>query len=294
MGLALSCYGIERVDMQNRPLENTVFVLAAGFFGVFLRWLQLQLAFDDKGLCGPSIFNYIVPLFIIIAAWVLRSRIKKLLGGELILPADYHETLANPGRFYAFLRWLLGLMMAGGGALLIRGSEVEKHTLMLRLIGGAAIATGLAFPLYLGWANRKLKRFSRELICLFGLLPIALFGIWLVYDYVNNAINSVIWGFLVEVLAVSVLMLAFFRLAGYAYGTAEPKKALFWIQFGIFMSLTVLADSRRTGMQVIFLSAGLMLTLADFILLKKLREKPEEKPPEGEDAPLPNGGIEEL
>lgn len=280
--------------MQNRPLENTVYVLTAGAFGVFLRWLQLQLAFDEKGLCGPSVFNYIVPLFIIIAAWALRRRVKQLLGGELELPLDYHEALANHGRFYTFLRWMLGLMMMAGGALVIRGSEVEKQKLLLRLIGGAAIAAGLAFPLYLGWANRKLKHFSRGLLCLLSLLPIVLFGIWLVYDYINNAINSVIWAFLVEVLTVSVLMLAFFRLAGYAYGQAEPKKALFWMQFGIFMSVTALADSRSMGMQIIFLSAGLMLTLADFILLKKLRPKAAEAAPEDGEAPLPNGGIEKL
>ncbi len=282
--------------MQNRPLENTVYVLTAGAFGVFLRWLQLQLAFDDKGLCGPSIFNYIVPLFILVAAYVLRRRIRQMLSGELVLPTDYHEALANPGRFYAFLRWMAGLLMAAGGALVIRGSDVEKQKLLLRLIGGAAIAAGLSFPLFLGWANRKLKRFSRELLCLLCLLPILLFAIWLVYDYVDNAINSVVWAFLVEVLAVCTLMLAFFRLAGYAYGQVDAKKTLFWLQFGVFMSMTVLADSRSVGLQVIFFSAGLMLGLADYILLKKLREKTEE-PEEPTDPlyePLPNGGIEKL
>ena len=282
--------------MQNRPLENTVYVLTAGAFGVFLRWLQLQLAFDDKGLCGPSIFNYIVPLFILVAAYVLRRRIRQMLSGELVLPTDYHEALANPGRFYAFLRWMAGLLMAAGGALVIRGSDVEKQKLLLRLIGGAAIAAGLSFPLFLGWANRKLKRFSRDLLCLLCLLPILLFAIWLVYDYVNNAINSVVWAFLVEVLTVCTLMLAFFRLAGYAYGQVDAKKTLFWLQFGVFMSMTVLADSRSVGLQVIFFSAGLMLGLADYILLKKLREKTEE-PEEPKDPlyePLPNGGIEEL
>ena len=51
--------------MHNKALENTVYVLAAGAFGVFVRWLQLQLAFDEKGLCGASIFHVIVPAFIL-------------------------------------------------------------------------------------------------------------------------------------------------------------------------------------------------------------------------------------
>lgn len=280
--------------MQNKALENTVFVLAAGAFGVFLRWLQLQLAFDEKGLCGPSVFNIIVPLFILIAAWVLRRRIGQTLDA-LSLPVDFSSALSNAGRFYAFLRWLLGAVMILGGVLMIRGSEVEKLVVMLRLLGGLAIVSGICFPLYLGWANREVKPRQRGLLCLLGLAPILLFSLWLVYDYMNNAINSVVWAFLVEVATVSTLMLSFFRLAGLAYGQFQPKKTLFWLQFGIFMSLTVLADSRSTGMQMVFFSAGMMLALTDFILLKKLREKTEEEKAVEKKEPEPfDGGIEKL
>ncbi len=279
--------------MQNRALENTVYVLAAGAFGVFVRWMQLQMAFDDKGLCGPSVFNVIVPAFIIIVAWVLRRRIGQTLK-ELVLPEEYGEALENKGKFYAILRWMLGAMMAAGGALVIRGSEVEKQVVMLRILGGLAILSGICFPIYLGWANKELKPRRRELLCLIALAPILLFALWLVYDYMTNAINSVVWGFLVEVLTVSALMLAFFRLAGFAYGQVQPKKTLFWIQFGVFMSLTVLADSRSMGMQIVFFAAGMMLTLADFILLKRLREKSEEERA-AEQKPTPfDGGIERL
>lgn len=283
--------------MRNRALEHTVYVIAAGAFGVFVRWLQLQLAFDEKGLCGPSIFNYVVPLYVLIVAWVLRRRVGRELGGKFELPADYRTALANPGRLYAALRWLFGALMAAGGVLAIRGSDVEKQTLLLRLIGGAAIASGLVLPLYLGWANGKCGRARRALLCLIGLVPIVLFGIWLVYDYVSNAINSVIWAYLIEVLTVSTLMLAYFRLAGFAYGQVDPKKTLFWLQFGVFLSITVLADERRTGLQVILLTAGLLLALADFILLRNFREKgagDEKKPGETADELVPNGGIERL
>lgn len=283
--------------MQNRSLENTVYVLTAGAFGVFLRWLQLQLAFDDQGLCGPNLFNVVVPLYIVIAAWVLRRRVRQLLGGSLILPADYCEALSFPGKFPTFLRWAIGLLMSAGGALVIRGSDVEKQKMLLRVIGVLAIAAGIGFPLYLGRANRKLKQKLRSLLCLLSLLPIALFGVWLVYDYISNAINSVVWAFLIEVLCVCTLMLSFFRLAGFIFGQVEAKKTLFWLQFGVFMSMVVLADSRSTGMQLIFASAGMMLALSDYILLKKLRDKTEEEAKEAkedEDTPLPNGGMEKL
>ena len=161
--------------MHNKALENTVFVLAAGAFGVFVRWLQLQLAFDEKGLCGASIFNVIVPVFILIVAWVLHRRIAQLLK-VAVLPEEY-SALKNEGRFYAFLRWLVGAIMMMGGVLIIRGSEVEKQVVMLRLLGGLAIVSGICFPLYLGAANREIKSRSRNLICLLGLAPILMFSL---------------------------------------------------------------------------------------------------------------------
>ena len=36
--------------MQKKSLEITCYVAGAGAFGVFLRWLQDQLAFDENGL----------------------------------------------------------------------------------------------------------------------------------------------------------------------------------------------------------------------------------------------------
>ena len=280
--------------MQNRALENTVYVLAAGAFGVFLRWLQLHLAFDDRGLCGPSVFNVIVPLFLIIVAVVLRRRIGKMLGGSFTIPEGFNESLANPGKFYAFLRWMAGAVMILGGVLMIRGSEVEKRVMMLRILGGLAILAGLCYPLFMTLANRELKPRRRVPLCLLALVPILLFAVWLVYCYVCNAINSVAWAYLIEVLTVSTLMLAFFRLAGFVYDQIQMKKTLFWLQYGVFMSLVALADSRSIGMQAVFFGAGFMLALTDFILLRKLRVKTEEEFAAEEKPQKYDGGLEKL
>lgn len=284
--------------MRNKALENTVFVYATGAFGVFFRWLQLQLAFDERGLCGPSVFNWIVTFFLLLAAWVLYRRAGDLLGRKYTLPGTLQEVFGETGKFFAFLRWFAGVLMMLGGALLIRGSETEKYVLMLRVLGGLAILTGLSFPLMLAGAKRPEEPRLQGLLRLLSLVPVALFALWLVYDYRSNAINSVVWGFLVEVLAVCVLMLGFFRLAGFAYGQKDEKKQIFWLQYGVFMSLVVLADDRSTSMQIIFFSAGMMLALADYVLLGKLREKREaesaKEPPEKEAAPPDNGGFDRL
>ncbi len=275
--------------MRNRALENTVYVITAGAFGMFLRWMQLQLAFDENGLCGPHVFNYFVPLFLIAVAVVFWVRAGQTLGKTRMLPRKYETALSNPGKLYAAGRWLVGAMMVAGGVLLIRGSDVEKQKMLMRIIGGLAIAVGAEFPLYLEFANRGVKPRLRGLLCLMSLLPIVLFGVWLVYIYVCNSINSVIWAFMIELITVSALSLAFFRLAGFAFSQVDPRRTFFWLQYGAFMGIVSLADSRKTSMQIILVAAALMLILADFILLRRVRPKPE-----GEEEESFDGGIEKL
>ena len=59
--------------MQKKPLEITCYVAGAGAFGVFFRWLQDQLAFDEAGLNEKSVFNLLVPALIVAAALLLMS-----------------------------------------------------------------------------------------------------------------------------------------------------------------------------------------------------------------------------
>ena len=40
-----------------KSLELACYIGGAGAFGVFLRWLQLQLAFNELGLPDPSAFH---------------------------------------------------------------------------------------------------------------------------------------------------------------------------------------------------------------------------------------------
>ncbi len=275
--------------MRNRALENTVYVIAVGAFGFFLRWLQLQLAFDENGLCGPHIFNYFVPAFLIIVAVVFRVRAARTLGKTRCLPKKFETALSNRGKLYGATRWIVGAMMAAAGLLLIRGSDIDKQKNLIRVIGGLAIASGLMLPLYLEWANRGVRAKLKGLLCLQSLVPILLFGVWMVYIYVVNAINSVIWAFLIELITVSALMLGFFRLSGFAFGQVEGEKTLFWLQYGAFMGITALADSRKSSMQLILFAAALMLVLADYILLTKVRPKSEAE----EEEPF-DGGIEKL
>ena len=154
------------------------------------------------------------------------------------------------------------------------------------------IAMGMTLVIALGGTDLSVG----SLVALSGALALK-FLRWDVLVY-NTPGDYTVKPFILVILvplAVCTLMLAFFRLAGFAFGQVQPKKTLFWLQFGIFMSLTVLADSRSMGRQIVFFAAGMMLALADFILLKKLREKTLAETLAEETKPAANdGGIEKL
>ena len=58
--------------MHKKSLEITCYVCGAGAFGVFFRWLQVMMAFDEHGLNEKSAFNVLVPLIIIASAWLFN------------------------------------------------------------------------------------------------------------------------------------------------------------------------------------------------------------------------------
>ena len=92
--------------MQKKALTVNAYVVAAGAFGAFFRWLQNQTAFEpDTGLLKPGIINYIVPL-LIIAALYLFYRIVKGIKAQGLTPPDnvWHafraKHIAYPAVYY--------------------------------------------------------------------------------------------------------------------------------------------------------------------------------------------------
>lgn len=54
------------------------------------------------------------------------------------------------------------------------------------------------------------------------MLPVLMYALWLVVCYKANDINSVVWAYAVEIIAVSVAMIGFFYNAGYVFGQPKP------------------------------------------------------------------------
>ena len=180
--------------MQKKSLEITCYVAGAGAFGVFLRWLQDQLAFDENGLSEPSVFNFLVPLMLLAAAWMFTRFINKIQDDKCYVPRDFCDALFNPGKLFAVARWAIGLLMCLGSVVLLMTSETDVDADFIRIICLLGFLSGLAFPFVLGSANYDEfanVRFVR--LCM--MMPILLFSAWLILCYKQNSYNSVVWSY---------------------------------------------------------------------------------------------------
>ena len=271
--------------MQKKSLEVSCYVCGAGAFGVFFRWLQDQMAFDDAGLAERSVFNYLVPLLILAAALLFNRFIEQAKSEKLYIPRDYCQALRNEGKLYTLARWVCGLVMVLGGVLLVSSCETDKDAKLMFILAGLAIASGLCYPLLLASANDKYGKLRHPTLASAGAtLPVLMFALWLIICYKQNALNSVLWSYLIEMASVIVALLAFFRAAGFAFGAVKSWPTLFNIMLGVMMCIMSLADERYMGMHIIMLGAALQLLLYVWVLIKNMQKKAlkvkEDQPPE--------------
>lgn len=276
--------------MQKKPLEITCYVAGAGAFGVFFRWLQDQLAFDEAGLNERSVFNLLVPALIVAAALLFHRFVSDMKERRLYAPEDFCQAFYNPGKLFTAARWAAGVLMIAGAALLLMSSEADPHAEMIRVLCLLAALSGLAFPLTLGAANYEFLA-HEKLVRLGMMLPVLTYALWLVLSYMQNSYNSVPWSFAVEIAAIIAAMMGFFRAAGFAFRVPDGHRALFAVMLGAAMCILALADERYMGMQLILLSSAGMLILYEWILVRNLKKKRPETRKTG-DAEVDDGGFE--
>ena len=101
-----------------KSLELICYIAGAGAFGVFLRWMQLQLAFNELGLAEKSSFHAVLILFVAAAGVVFFRFVRGFEKARLYLPDSFSEAFSNPGRFYRIARIAAGLIVCAGSVLL--------------------------------------------------------------------------------------------------------------------------------------------------------------------------------
>jgi hypothetical protein len=265
-----------------KTLELSLYVIGAGAFGVLLRWLQVMIAFNDLGLVDNSAFNVLFPAFVITSALVFLRFLKRDDQRLLSVPEDFVAALRNDYRLFSIVNWLAGMIVLAGAMALLSKAETDKYARFLRVLSALAAVSAISAPLLLELAHQAAKR--KALVCAVSLPPIFLFAAWLVYLYRSNSINSVLWAYVPEMVAVSAAMFAYARIAGFPFCTARPRRARFDCMIGSALCLMCLADERYLGMQLILFGTALQLLLYNWAMTFNLREAeaaPKEQPDDG-------------
>ena len=258
---------------DSKSLETCCYIIGAGAFGIFFRWMQLQLAFEN-GLPEKSVWHTFVLLLIAASAAVFWYFIRKFEKAGLSLSGDFFEALSNSGKLYTVLRWLFGVILCAGSVLLFMSSELDANVTFLRVLSGFGVLSGISFPLLLSCANRP-HAVKNSTITLLAIFPLFFFCTWLLTSYKQNSINPIIWIYAIEILTLIVDALAFFRIAGFAYGVPDAKKTMFNCMLGAMLSLMSLADNRYLGQQVMFLAVALMFIMVVWIMIANLGVREE-------------------
>ena len=271
-----------------KALEITLYVAGAGAFGVFLRWLQVMIAFNDLGLVDRSAFNVLLPAFVIAAAVVFYRFLEQDKKSLRSVPTDFAGAFRNDYRVFSIACWVAGAILAVGSLLLLGKADTDKYGSLLRVLAILGVLSGLSAPLLLELAHREEER--ALLLCLVSLPPIALFAAWIVYLYRANSINSVLWSYVPKMFTAAVAMFAFARIAGFVYGAPKPDRARFDAMLGGSLCLMCLADERYMGMQLMLLGTALLLMLYNWAMICNLQvhEEKTEKPT------APTDGFERL
>lgn len=267
--------------MRKKPLEICLYVAGAGAFGVFLRWLENNLAFNELGLADPSAFHWMLIAFLVACVLVFRSFLRQMDRQDLALPGDFARALGDQAQLFRILSIAAGAIMVLGGLLLFSKSEIDKYPGMLRILAALAVLSGAAFPLVMAETVRETPR--RTPLCALMLLPMFLYALWLILSYRGNAINSVPLGYGLDVLTAIVCMAGYFYMAGFAFDTPVTWLRLFFAMFSGSLAIMSLADERYLGMEMILLATAGQMLLYTWIMVQNLEKVQREKPAEKDD-----------
>ncbi|MGM9574388.1 MAG: hypothetical protein ACI3VE_00555 [Oscillospiraceae bacterium] len=253
------------------PLILSCYVCALGAFGAFFRWLQMQVARDaETGMMDPSILNILVPLTIICAAVLFYLRLKKLVDDGNVLPTEFYSALKGSSVLCLVISWVIGGITAIGGVVAMLNVALDAQRGLYTVIACLAILCGLSFPLICSAAH---KRYSPGLTSLFMTLPVVMYCLWLIACYKANSNNPNLWVYAIEIIAVCCLIIAFYYTAGFPFGRARPRHAVYFCMMGAFLGIVTLADSRYMGLQLILLGSAGMLIMENWLIVQNIRNK---------------------
>ena len=243
--------------------KDTLFLatpLIGGAFGLFLRWLQCSIIFDEgTGLAARgagmswALIVFCIAFAIICFFGVWKQDTPRFAAGRTVFGGSKALCLINA---------VMGALTALAGVMTALSAHDENRFLWL-IFAVLVIFFGLSVMAL------ALNKGSEALRALFCAVPILTCCFWLILFYKINANEPVLWKFAMDFLAICANTLAWYFVAGFQYDAPKPAKTLFFIQIAVFLDILVMADNRPFSMRMIFLCPAIVLLCMSIRLLCK-------------------------
>ena len=237
-----------------------IYTMAGTVFGaltVMLRWLQVQMIFDEETglptLHAPITTMLVAALLIVAAAlWWLSGRMKTDCA-----PAEPEDALALPHRETGWILTAVAALAAFGSVYLFFKEEdtLMKAAALLGLLSAPVLAMLPQLPRWGGFGAAL------------SVLPVLFFCLWLVVFYKQNASNPILWSYGMEILAIAMCLLAVFRLSAYLFYRAKPRQTIFACMLALVTSLATLTDSASLGARAVLGGWGIGSAVMCWILI---------------------------
>jgi hypothetical protein len=255
--------------MRKDTLTTLLFTCIAGAFGIFFRWLQLLLSFEeDTGLpIHGSVPAVIVPVFCVLVALGLLILTRRLRRYEA--RTELNVALHCRSFLFTLIGWIAAALSVIGALALFFSAPADRHPELRRVLAILALLSGLCFPGFIYATGKKPNSLSR----LFSLVPVIFCCFWLIVSYKDHIANPVVSSYAIEILAISASILAFFFVAGYPCNSPKPLTTFFFCNVSTFLCLMTLVDVHAFGELLIFASMAVMQLTCSVLISMNLRER---------------------
>ena len=236
-------------------------------------------AFEENGLYRTGSIWGIILIIMYIAAFaaLLGFMLYFKRGLKLASPPEYGLATAGNRRWALIIALVMTLALVIGSVMLLVTADEGQFPSLLRVLALLGILAAGGFMGLAGACGKPSPRGSalEAGLCLASALPVAFCCYWLVVSYRQDAATSVIWSYAPEIISLAVSLLAFYYVAGHAYGRPRPFAAIFFCEFGAFCCFVTLPDERLFALQMMFFAVAVMQLYIGLLLTANLRPAEE-------------------
>lgn len=252
-------------------VEICLYTVSGGAFGLFVRWMQKMIGYNEKSLPDPGFWNWAVIGIIAFAAFLLTKLVDGLKNRRWFLPRSHREVYSTDNRWLRLAAGTAAFLLVVGAILTLYSCGLEKNRYLLYVLSIFSVLTVIAHSVILSSANTGKHKLSilRTVSC----APMLFYSIWLISTYYANSINSVVWDYSLEIITVCVLIVTAFRIGGIYFFVFRPSKTIFLCCFSAFMCLMNIADGRLFGQQLMLVGSAIYYVVFAMIMIINMQEK---------------------